>query len=124
DAVLMEQVLFNLLDNAAKYAPEGSLVRIEGQREGDVVRLAILDEGEGIPEGDEERIFDTFYRVRKSDRVRAGTGLGLAISRGFVEAMGGRIAARNRADRPDPAFPGAAFTLTLPVPRAALDDAA
>ncbi|TNC12379.1 sensor histidine kinase KdpD [Methylobacterium terricola] len=127
DAVLMEQVLFNLLDNAAKYAPEGSLVRIEGwqetrqetHHEGDAVCLRILDEGEGIPEGDEERIFDTFYRVRKSDRVRAGTGLGLAISRGFVEAMGGRITARNRSDRS-----GAAFTLTLPVPRAALEDAA
>ncbi|MCF4125222.1 sensor histidine kinase [Methylobacterium sp. SyP6R] len=119
DAVLMEQVLFNLLDNAAKYAPEGSLVRIEGWREGDKVFLTILDEGEGLPEGDEERIFDTFYRVRKRDRVRAGTGLGLAISRGFVEAMGGRVAARNRPDRT-----GAAFTLTLPVPRAALEDAA
>ena len=65
------------------------------------------------------RLFDKFYRVRKSDRVRAGTGLGLAISRGFVEAMGGRITARNRGDRS-----GAAFTLTLPVPRAALEDAA
>ncbi|KMO16387.1 sensor histidine kinase [Methylobacterium platani] len=119
DAVLTEQVLFNLLDNAAKYAPEGSLVRIEGWREGDTVSLTILDEGEGLPVGDEERIFDTFYRVRKSDRVRAGTGLGLAISRGFVEAMGGRITARNRPDRT-----GAAFTLTLPVPRAALEDAA
>ncbi|KMO27492.1 DUF4118 domain-containing protein, partial [Methylobacterium aquaticum] len=128
DAVLMEQVLFNLLDNAAKYAPEGSLVRIEAwqetRREGDAVSLTILDEGEGIPEGDEERIFDTFYRVRKSDRVRAGTGLGLAISRGFVEAMGGRITARNRGDRPDSASPGAAFTLILPVPRTALEDAA
>ncbi|AWN49330.1 two-component sensor histidine kinase [Methylobacterium terrae] len=119
DAVLMEQVLFNLLDNAAKYAPEESLVRIEGWREGDAVHLRILDEGEGLPEGDEERIFDTFYRVRKRDRVRAGTGLGLAISRGFVEAMGGGITARNREDRS-----GAAFTLTLPVPRAALEDAA
>lgn len=123
DAVLMEQVLFNLLDNAAKYAPEGSRVRIEGwhetRHEGEAVVLAILDEGEGIPEGDEERIFDTFYRVRKRDRVRAGTGLGLAISRGFVEAMGGRITARNRPDRT-----GAVFTLTLPVPRAALEDAA
>ncbi|AWN54591.1 sensor histidine kinase KdpD [Methylobacterium sp. 17Sr1-1] len=119
DAVLMEQVLFNLLDNAAKYAPEGSLVRVEGWREGDAVVLRILDEGEGIPAGDEERIFDTFYRVRKSDRVRAGTGLGLAISRGFVEAMGGRITARNRGDGP-----GAAFTLIVPVPRAALEDAA
>ncbi|TIU07354.1 MAG: hypothetical protein E5W44_21515, partial [Mesorhizobium sp.] len=57
-------------------------------------------------------IFDTFYRVRKRDQVRAGTGLGLSISRGFVEAMGGRISATNRTDRP-----GAIFTIRMPVPQ-------
>jgi two-component system sensor histidine kinase KdpD len=56
-------------------------------------------------------VFDKFYRVRKSDHVRAGTGLGLAISRGFVEAMGGTVTAGNRRDRL-----GAVFTVTLPVP--------
>ncbi len=56
-----------------------------------------------------ERIFDKFYRVQAQDRQRAGTGLGLAICRGFVEAMGGRIAAGNRRDRS-----GAVFTLTMP----------
>ena len=60
---------------------------------------------------DLERIFDKFYRAEKGDQVRAGTGLGLAISRGFVEAMGGTIAAANRTDRT-----GAVFTITLPVP--------
>jgi two-component system sensor histidine kinase KdpD len=71
----------------------------------------VLDEGEGIPEADLERIFDKFFRVRRSDRQRAGTGLGLAICRGFVEAMGGSIAAANRTDRT-----GAVFTIRLPVP--------
>jgi len=75
------------------------------------VRLDVLDEGEGIPPGDLERIFDKFYRVQATDRQRAGTGLGLAICRGFVEAMGGTITAGNRTDRG-----GADFTMTLPVP--------
>ena len=111
DAVLLEHVLFNLLDNAAKYAPEGSTIQLQSWREGRSVKIQILDEGEGVPPGDLERIFDKFYRVRKADSVRAGTGLGLSISRGFVEALGGTIAASNRQDRS-----GAAFTLTLPVP--------
>ena len=111
DPVLFEQVLVNLLDNAAKYAPEGSTVTVRARHDGRTVRIEVLDEGFGLPEGDVERVFDKFYRVRKSDRVRAGTGLGLAISRGFVEAMGGTVTAGNRRDRL-----GAAFTVTLPVP--------
>lgn len=111
DPVLFEQVLVNLLDNAAKYAPEGSTVTVRARRQGDRILIAILDEGEGLPEADVERVFDKFYRVRKGDRVRAGTGLGLAISRGFVEAMGGTVTAGNRPDRS-----GACFTVSLPVP--------
>ena len=75
------------------------------------VYLQILDEGDGIPPGDLEHIFDKFYRVQKGDRVRAGTGLGLAISRGFVDAMDGTITATNRTDRT-----GAVFTIRLPIP--------
>jgi two-component system sensor histidine kinase KdpD len=111
DPVLFEQVLFNLLDNAAKYAPEGSMIRIRGWADRTSVAIQIMDEGPGVPQADLERIFDTFYRVRKGDHVRAGTGLGLSICRGFVEAMGGTIVASNRADRP-----GAVFTITMPVP--------
>jgi two-component system sensor histidine kinase KdpD len=109
DAVLFEQVLFNLLDNAAKYAPPDTTIRIRGWRDGGRVSLQVLDEGPGIPTTDLERIFDKFYRVQKGDQVRAGTGLGLAISRGFIEAMHGKIAAANRADRQ-----GAEFTIALP----------
>jgi two-component system sensor histidine kinase KdpD len=121
DAVLFEQVLFNLLDNAAKYSPEGTTIRILSWREADSVWLQILDQGEGIPEADLEHIFDKFHRAQKSDHVRAGTGLGLAISRGFVEAMRGTITAANRGDRP-----GAVFTIRLPIPAASatLDTAA
>ncbi|MER2269168.1 sensor histidine kinase KdpD [Methylobacterium oxalidis] len=111
DPVLFEQVLVNLLDNAAKYAPGGTTVTVRARRDGRSVRIEVVDEGDGLPEADVERVFDKFYRVRKSDRVRAGTGLGLAISRGFVEAMGGTVTAANRTGRS-----GACFTVILPLP--------
>ena len=121
DAVLFEQVLFNVLDNAAKYSPEGTTVRIRSWRDRDAVCLEVLDEGDGIPPADLEHIFDKFYRVEKGDQVRAGTGLGLAISRGFIEAMHGTITAANRSDRS-----GAVFAIRLPIPPAGeqLDTAA
>jgi two-component system sensor histidine kinase KdpD len=109
DAVLLEQVLFNLLDNAAKYAPPDTEVLVRALRDNGYVQLEVLDEGAGIPPEDFERIFDKFYRVQAADRKRAGTGLGLAICRGFIEAMGGTIVARNRTDRS-----GAVFSIVLP----------
>ena len=112
DAVLFEQVLFNLLDNAAKYAPPDTKILIQSWRDVDHVCLRVLDEGSGISTADLDHIFDKFYRAQKTDHVRAGTGLGLAISRGFVEAMHGTIVAANRTDRS-----GAAFTISLPIPR-------
>jgi two-component system sensor histidine kinase KdpD len=111
DAVLFEQVLFNLLDNAAKYARAGTMIRIVSWQEQDFVHLQVLDEGAGIPSAELEQIFDKFYRAQKADQVQAGTGLGLAISRGFIEAMHGTVSAANRTDRS-----GAVFTITLPVP--------
>jgi two-component system, OmpR family, sensor histidine kinase KdpD len=110
DEVLLEQALFNLLDNASKYAPAGSMVSIKAWHADDKVVLQVTDEGPGIPSVDLERVFDKFYRVGGPDRRRAGTGLGLAICRGFVEAMQGSIVAGNRTDRA-----GAVFTITLPV---------
>ncbi|KYH01338.1 sensor histidine kinase KdpD [Bradyrhizobium sp. DOA1] len=121
DAVLFEQVLFNLLDNAAKYSPADTTVSIRSRRERDQIVLDIADEGGGIPADELESVFDKFYRVQKGDHVRPGTGLGLAISRGFVEAMRGTISAANRSDRS-----GAVITIRLPVPvqTHALDTAA
>ena len=121
DPVLFEQVLFNLLDNAAKYAPPETTIRIEGWQEEETVKLQVLDEGSGIPPEEIERVFEKFHRAYKQDHVRAGTGLGLAISRGFIEAMGGTIDAANRSDRK-----GAVFTIVMPVPKATerLDTAA
>jgi two-component system sensor histidine kinase KdpD len=112
DVMLFEQVLVNLLDNAAKYAPAGSLITIRARRTfAKKIAIEVLDEGPGIPEDRLERVFEKFHRVKQGDRQRAGTGLGLAICRGFVDALGGKIAAANRADRS-----GAIFTITFPDP--------
>ena len=111
DPVLFEQALFNLLDNAAKYAPTGTTIRIRGWRDAGFVCMQVLDEGFGIPPDDLDHIFDKFFRAKKGDQVRPGTGLGLAISRGFIEAMHGTIDAANRTDHS-----GAVFTIRLPVP--------
>ena len=121
DPVLFEQVLFNLLDNAAKYAPPDTTVSIRSFRDQRWVQLEIADEGGGIPPDELDSIFDKFHRVEKADHVRPGTGLGLAISRGFVEAMGGSLSAANRSDRS-----GAVLTIRLPIPASAssLDTAA
>jgi two-component system sensor histidine kinase KdpD len=108
DFMLIEQVLFNLIDNAVKYAPQGTAVSISAKTEGDVVAIAVADEGDGIPPDATETIFDKFARVKFEDRQRPGTGLGLAISRGFLQAMGGTITASNREDQP-----GALFIIRL-----------
>ncbi|WP_374383777.1 DUF4118 domain-containing protein [Dongia sp.] len=110
DPTLTGQILLNLLDNAAKYAPSDSEIHISARQDQDTVRLSVCDEGPGIPPDQLERIFDRFFRVSATDRRRAGTGLGLAICRGFAEAMGARIQAGNRTDRS-----GAIFTLSFPL---------
>jgi two-component system sensor histidine kinase KdpD len=111
DAVLFEQVIFNLLDNAAKYSPTDTTISIRSFRDRETVSLQVADEGDGIPPDELESVFDKFYRAQKGDHVRPGTGLGLAISRGFIEAMEGRITAANRTDRS-----GAVITVRLPIP--------
>ena len=110
DFVLAEQILFNLLDNAAKYSPPQGRIEMEARRAGDRVEIAVRDEGPGIPADALDRIFDKFYRAKDGDRRRAGTGLGLAIAKGFVEVQGGSLIGRNRSDRS-----GAEFVVSLPI---------
>ena len=109
DAGLLEQVLFNLLDNAAKYGGEGP-ISLYARRDGGEVVIAVSDLGKGIPAQDLDRIFEKFYRRTKGDGRAAGTGLGLSISRGFVEAMGGSIKAESPAIRKR----GTRFVIRLP----------
>ncbi len=109
DELLMEQVLVNLLDNAAKYAAPPSTITIRARKNDGTILLQVIDEGPGIPEDQLPLIFEKFHRVKNRDHQRAGTGLGLAICRGFVQAMGGTITGANRMDRA-----GAVFTIEMP----------
>ncbi len=113
DQTLLEQVLVNVLDNAARYAPDSAPVTIRATG-GDPVALAIADEGAGIAPDEIEAVFDSFYRARRGDRAAPGTGLGLAIARGLTEAMGGTITARSPRARTGNGQPGTEITLRLP----------
>jgi len=98
DAKLLEQVLFNLLENAHKYG-EGAPVSIHARQEGGELLMTVTDEGPGIKKRDLDKIFDKFYRGGGSDGRRPGTGLGLSICKGLIEAMGGRINVESPAVR-------------------------
>lgn len=111
DPGLFEQLLWNLVDNAVKFSPDGGPVDIALSRHDQGISVRVADRGPGIPGEDVDRIFERFYRV---DRARTageggGTGLGLAIVRAIAEAQGGAAAARNRAGG------GAVFSVSLPV---------
>jgi two-component system sensor histidine kinase KdpD len=108
DAVLIEQVLVNLLDNAMEYTPPGSPIEITARATEDGIAVEVADEGPGIPAGAEDRVFQKFFRAGRAEN-RRGIGLGLAICRGIVEAHGGKITARNRAGSG-----GAVFRFTIP----------
>ncbi len=94
DATLLEQVIVNVLDNAAKFSPPGSRIELSAAVVAENVIISVTDEGPGIPAVERERVFDMFYRVRDRDESQPGSGLGLAICKGFVEVMGGRISVR------------------------------
>src|SRR5262249_37013634 len=93
DDVLVEQVLVNLLDNALKYTPPGSPIRIIATATDRAITVEIADRGPGLPPGEEEKVFEKFYQGEPA--AGRGAGLGLAISRGVVRAHGGRIWAQN-----------------------------
>ncbi|BAO85954.1 MULTISPECIES: sensor histidine kinase [Caballeronia] len=124
DAVLMERLFANLLENAAKYTPPGTPIRIGAalEHDGDArfVRVCIDDEGPGLPSGMQHRLFDKFTRGEK-ESAQPGIGLGLAICRAIVETHGGQIGAENRADA-NGRIEGARFWFTLPANDAAPED--
>ncbi len=122
DPVLFEQVLFNLLDNADKYAEPGTPTVVAAQAKAGRVLVTVEDQGRGIPPADLDRVFEKFTRLGTGDGRPAGTGLGLAIAKGVVQAMGGTI----RAESPARAGHGTLITIDLPVaePSAAILPAA
>ncbi len=95
DAALLEQLVFNLLDNANKYSQAGFPIALHARRDGESIVITVRDQGDGIPSADLERVFEKFYRGKQGDGRAAGTGLGLAICRGIVTAMGGTIQAES-----------------------------
>jgi two-component system sensor histidine kinase KdpD len=115
DGALLEQIMVNLLDNAVKYAPEGSRIAISATRRGETVVISVADEGVGIAAADLPHVFDSFFRATRGDRVAPGTGLGLAIAKAFTEAMGGTVRAQSpRLDLPADGAPGTVLNLELP----------
>ncbi len=105
DSVLMEQVLINLLENAARHTPEGTPIEVRAAAFKDHLAIEVADHGSGIPQDELERVFEKFYHSKSSK----GAGLGLAICRAIVSVHGGRIWVENRKDG------GASFHLTLPI---------
>lgn len=109
DGLLMEQVFVNLFENAARYTPAGTVVTVRAAIDGRHLRIAVADNGPGLPAGAEERIFDKFYRASPMADAGRGSGLGLAICRAIIKAHGGSIVAANRAGG------GAEFVMRLPL---------
>lgn len=105
-----EEVLFNLIDNATKYSPEGTPIRLEAESDGKFVTVAVMDRGVGIPSDEVAKIFDKFHRVDRSDHTETyGHGLGLYICRRLIEAQGGTISVESVLGE------GSTFRFTLPL---------
>jgi len=107
---LIEQALFNILENAARFSPPDQAVQVEARVVGERLLIEVGDRGPGIPEEERARIFDMFYSVSRGDRSPQGTGLGLAICRGMIGAHGGSVEALPRAGG------GTTIRVSLPLP--------
>jgi PAS domain S-box-containing protein len=110
DRLRLKEILYNLLNNAVKFTPEGGRVWIEAGREGDTLHISVCDTGIGIPEKEQPSIFEKFYQVGDiSGGVREGTGLGLPITKHLVELHGGAISVASQPGK------GSSFRLVLPL---------
>lgn len=107
---LVEQALFNVLENAAKFSPPGEAIDIAARLVDGQLQVDVRDRGPGIPEAERSRVFDMFYSVERGDRGRQGTGLGLTIAQGMIGAHGGSVEALPVADGP-----GTLIRITLPL---------
>lgn len=108
DAVLIEQVMVNLLDNASKYTPSGTPIDLTAELTTHTLKITVADRGAGIPEGEEHKLFDKFYRLQR-EGTQSGVGLGLSICKAIINAHGGVIGANNREGG------GAEFYFMLPM---------
>jgi PAS domain S-box-containing protein len=108
DREKVRQILANLVDNAVKFSPHGGTVTVAARRTSGAVQVRVLDEGAGVPAGEQEHIFRKFYRADVAGARGSGTGLGLFIARGLAAAMGGRLWMDSETDS------GASFVFELP----------
>ena len=106
DSEKLRQVLLNLVDNAVRFSPGGGTVTVGARRRGETIVLSVADEGVGIPDNEQERIFAKFYRV--GDAQTGGTGVGLFIAQGLISALGGRITVQSTEGH------GSSFIIELP----------
>ncbi|MGW2663223.1 ATP-binding protein [Nocardia tengchongensis] len=107
DSGLLERVLANLIDNAARYSPRDSMVRVAAEQVGKRVAVTVVDTGPGVPTGLEDQLFEPFQRLGDRD-TSTGVGLGLSVVRGFVDAMGGTVHAEPT--------PGGGLTMVIDLP--------
>jgi two-component system sensor histidine kinase KdpD len=107
---LVEQALFNVIENAAKFSPAGDAIAIDARDVEGQLRIDVSDHGPGIPEDERKRIFDMFFSVERGDRGRQGTGLGLAITQGMIGAHGGSVEAL-------PGYDGRGTIIRITLPR-------
>jgi PAS domain S-box-containing protein len=112
DQIRVERILYNLLENAAKYSPEESEIRVSGRRDGGFVLTQVTDQGEGIPGNDRDKLFELFGRLEERGRSARGLGLGLVVCKRLVEAQGGWIRLDSEPRK------GSTFTFALPMRRA------
>lgn len=110
DAAQIEQVFYNLIDNAIRFSPSGGTIEIDGRKNEKLIEIQIRDQGPGIPEEEQELIFDRFYKIEKARSSNdSGSGLGLAIVKNIIKAHGGKITVTNHPEV------GAVFTITFPL---------
>ena len=110
DAKAIERVLNNLLDNAFKYSPENSIIQINLRKQGEAIRLAVIDQGEGVAEEDQDLVFKRFFRTASARaNTQQGSGLGLAIVKNLVYNLHGDVGVESRPEG------GSEFWFTIPI---------
>ncbi len=115
-AALLEQAIFNVIDNAIKFSPPNASIDIECTKEDDKIVITICDQGTGIPEDEREKVFERFHTAEKGDRRRSGSGLGLTICQGMIMAHGGRVSIHANPRRiGDRKNPGCCVRIELPI---------
>jgi signal transduction histidine kinase len=112
DQIRVERMLYNLVENAAKYSPGESEIKVSGRMDGDFVLTQVTDQGEGIPDNDRDKLFELFGRLEERGHSARGLGLGLVVCKRLAEAQGGWIKLDSEPGK------GSTFTFALPICRA------